>query len=87
MLLPVGEDELSIEDHVQTMANEINRADRMYPNADLLFDRQQRALAARFNDLKNKTTIELIIKYPWMKYPRMVCVDLLCQFSLFCFFT
>ena len=87
MLPPVGEDELTIKDHVQTMANEINRADRMYLNADLLFDIQQRALSVRFNDLKNKTTIEIIIKYPWMKYPRMVCVDLLCRCLIFCFFT
>ena len=87
MLPPVGEDKLTIKDHVQTMAYEVNRTDRMYPNADLLFDRQQRALAARSNDLKNKTTIEIIIKYPWMKYPKMVCVDLLCQCSIFCFFT
>ena len=54
MLPPVGEDELTIEDHVQTMANQINWADRMYPNADLLFDRQQHALAARFSDLKTR---------------------------------
>ena len=87
MLPLVGEDELTIEDHVQIMANEINRADWMYPNADLLFNRQQRALAARFNDHKNKTTIELEIKYPWMKYPKMVCVDMLCRCSIFCFFT
>ena len=87
MLPLVGEDELTIEDHVQIMANEINRADWMYPNADLLFNRQQRALAARFNDHKNKTTIELVIKYPWMKYPKMVCVDMLCRCSIFCFFT
>ena len=75
MLPPLGEDEASVQQHVQAMAAEVNRADKVHPSAELLIDRQKRTLAARSDDLKRLTTIDLIRKYPWLNLPRMVRIN------------
>ena len=74
VLLDAGEDDASIEQHLAVMAAEIDRADRVHPSAEILLDRQKRTLAARTEDLQNLTTIEILVKYPWINMPKLVCI-------------
>lgn len=54
------------------MRAEIDRADKIRPSAEILLDRQKRTLSARSADLKKMTTIELLLKYPWLNLPKLV---------------
>ena len=72
LLLPLGEDDISMEQHRVDKASEINRADKVHPSAELLLDRQKRILTVRTKDLETMSTTELLVKYPWLKLPRLV---------------